>query len=97
MLMAAPSSTQPLSVSYTPGCPNLLHKQPCLILRCLSIPELCEVFNDFISEDCPPKEIACGTAAISAPITAAFVCQERCVSALFAHVHPRCPTVVLQR
>lgn len=50
--MAAPSSTPSLSVSYTPGCPNLLHKQPRLILSCLSIPELCEVFNDFISEDC---------------------------------------------
>lgn len=52
-MMAASSLTPPLSVSYTPACPNLLHKQPHLISSCLSIPELCGVFNDFISEDCP--------------------------------------------
>lgn len=53
MLMAAPSSTPPQSVSYTPACPNLLHKQPHrLILSALSISEL---HDDFISEDCPQR------------------------------------------
>lgn len=52
-MMAASSSTPPLSVSSTPGCPNLLHKHPDLISSHLSIPELCELFNDFICEDCP--------------------------------------------
>lgn len=51
--MAGPFSTPPLSFSYTPGCPNLLHKQPCLVSSRLSILELYEIFNDFISKDCP--------------------------------------------
>lgn len=38
-----------------------------------------------------PEEIACGTTAISTPITAACVCREHCVSALFAHACPLCP------
>lgn len=42
--MAAPSSAPPLSVSYTPGCSNLLHKQPCTSylvfpsLSCVRVP-----------------------------------------------------------
>lgn len=91
--MAAPSSIpRPLSVSYTPVCPNLLHKQPRLIPSCLSIPELCEVSNDFISEDCPLKKLPVGRQPLQQP----FVCQERCVSPLFAHVRLHCPTVVVQ-
>lgn len=53
MWMAAPSLTPPLSVSYTPSSPNLLHKQLCLISSGPSIPELREPFNDFIFENCP--------------------------------------------
>lgn len=89
--MAASSLTPPLSVSYTPGCPNLLHKQPHLISSRLSIPELCVRFSMTSSQRIVPKEIACGTTAISTPITAACVCQEHCVSALFAHACPLCP------
>lgn len=96
MLMAASSSTPPLSVSYTPGRPNLLHKHPQLILSCLSIPELCEVFSDFMSEDCRTKELPVGQRPFLPPLQQ---CGDRCVSALFAHVRhtAHCGATALKR
>lgn len=60
MLMAAPSSTPRLSVSYTPNCPNLLHKQPHLIWSRLSIPELREGFQWFHLRGLPPQKLPVG-------------------------------------
>lgn len=82
--MAASSPTPPPSVTYTPARANLLHKQSHLIFPSPS----CVSFSMTSSPRIVPEEIACGTAAISTPITAARVCQEHCVSAPFAHARP---------
>lgn len=96
MSMAASSSTSPLSVSYTPSCPNLLHKQPRLVWPGLSIPEPHEVFfSDFISVDCPQRNCLW---VISARITESLCVRNAvCVCVLLTRGLPcSAPAVVPQ-
>lgn len=89
--MAAPSSTSQLNVSYTPGCPNLLHKQTCLISSHLPIPELLRVSFAMTSAlRIVPANIVCGIVVVSAPPLQqpVCVCQVHSVSAVFLRSVP---------
>lgn len=92
MLMAAPSSTSQLSVSYTPSFPNLLHKQTCLISSGLSIPELREFLRWLhLWGLSPPSRKNClqDSGHFCLHYSSLCVCLVRCVSAVLVHSAPQ--------